>query len=582
MKAAADAGRHPLIRILARFRRRWLLAFAVGIAAHLAFGASEPLLLLLLKPVFEGEGALSLWLPAAIVGIFFIRTILWFGAAYLTGWVSENFNRAMRREMAAHIMRLPLAYHQQESSGVLISRVIGHLDAVRKTATGAFPALLQSAAKVAGYAGFLIWIDWRLALAAFALAPLALPVVRYFGRRAKRLFRRANEQQAEITGHLNEIIRAARIIKAFGGAQAESGRFDARADRLYGARLRAAAAKGLSPAIVQLIAALGFALALTAGIFLHNSGEVSRGDLGVFMGAMMLLPIALRRLVRAVMQMSEGLAGAERVFGLLDYAPESDRGGRTLGRAAGAISFCDVGFRYPGGAADALDGFSLEVKAGETVALAGRSGSGKTTAVSLLLRFYAPERGKILLDGGDIAALALADLRRQFALVSQDIFLFNDTVARNIAYPDSVPDLARARAAAKSAQALDFINALPRGMETVVGEDGMTFSGGQRQRLALARAFYKDAPILILDEATSALDSQTEAAVRRAVEELRRGRTAIIIAHRLATIEQAQKIAVIEKGKVAALGDHVSLIAESPIYAAFYQTQRLRETEEEQ
>ena len=576
--------RAHLWRLFGYFRPYWpALIFAV--AAHSLFGITEPLLLKLIQGEFDaaevGSRGISSWLPLWLILLFFARGGLSFAATYLIGWASENFNRTMRAEMTAHIMRLPLEYHLGESSGVLLSRVMNHLDALRSVVTSALSAILQNGAKIIGYVALLFWADWRLAICVLIFAPPIAFVARYFHRRFGRVARRANVETAEITGHLSEIIRASPVIKAFGGEESEMRRFVGRLSKLRGWNLRAAVARGLQPAVVQLIAALGFSLALGVGIFLHNRAEITLGELVIFVGAMVLLPPALRRLAAAGPMVAQGLAAAERIFELLDYAPEKDDGVAVIARAKGGIEFQNVSFAYPGADRNAANEINLKINAGETLAFAGPSGGGKTTLLSLLLRFYSPQCGRILLDGRDIAEVTLGSLRAQFALVSQEIALFNDTAMRNISYPDSSPDSARARQAAARAQALDFINALPKGMETEIGEGGASLSGGQRQRLALARAFYKDAPILLLDEPTSALDSRTEAAVRDGMAALSQNRTVIVIAHRLSTIERADKIAVMEGGRIIAVGKHSGLISECPLYAEFYRDQAMREKEEE-
>ncbi len=406
------------------------------------------------------------------------------------------------------------------------------------------------------------------------MAPAIAYTVRYFTRRLRRMYRGSQEAMQDITHVLGETIDAHKVVKIFGGQDYEKRRFFDATNRLRRFDIKQTVAASLNVPLVQILAAIALAVIIYLATMQAAQDKTTVGGFVSFITAMLMLLAPIKRLTGVNEALQRGLAAAEVVFGLLDRDSERDTGTRTLERARGAIRYEQVSLRYEPDGPLVLEDIDLAIEPGETVALVGRSGSGKTSLVNLLPRFYEPSSGRILLDGIDIAELRLADLRAQIALVSQEVVLFNDTVAANIAYgrlgsvsPEAI------REAARAAHALEFIEQLPQGFDTLVGENGVKLSGGQRQRLAIARALLKNAPILILDEATSALDTESERQVQAALDNLMRGRTTLVIAHRLSTIEKAHRIVVLEGGRIVETGDHASLLAAGGTYARLYRQQ---------
>jgi subfamily B ATP-binding cassette protein MsbA len=386
--------------------------------------------------------------------------------------------------------------------------------------------------------------------------------------------RKTQEAMGDITQVLQETVECNKVVKIFGGQAYESKRFAETSNRLRGFNMKQTVAAAANVPIVQLLAAMASAVVVYYATVQAQSDATTVGGFVSFLAAMLLITAPLKRLTGVAEHLQRGLAAAESVFALVDQAVEKDEGRVELERVRGDITLDRVRFRYPRAEVPALDGVSIAIRAGETVALVGSSGGGKTTFANLIPRFYHPDSGRIEIDGHDLESLSLASLRRNIALVSQEVALFNDTVAANIAYGQSAgASREEVERAAEAAHALEFIRAMPQGFDTLIGENGVRLSGGQRQRLAIARTVLKNAPILILDEATSALDSESEKHVQAALEELMRDRTTIVIAHRLSTIEKADRIVVLDRGRIAELGTHAELLARNGIYANLYNIQ---------
>jgi len=399
-------------------------------------------------------------------------------------------------------------------------------------------------------------------------------VVRYFNVRLRNMSRKTQQAMGDITQVLQETIECNKVVKVFGGQDYEAKRFMETSNRLRGFSMKQTAAAAANVPIVQLLAAIAVAVVVYYATVQAQSDATTVGGFVSFLAAMLLLTPPLKRLTGVAEYLQRGLAAAESVFALLDEKPETDEGKVPLRRARGDIGFRQVSFRYARADQQALKNITLSISAGETIALVGSSGGGKTTFANMVPRFYHADSGVITIDGHDIESLALADLRRNISLVSQEVALFNDTVAANIAYGQAAGASRQAiQRAAEAAHALDFIREMPQGFDTLIGENGVRLSGGQRQRLAIARTVLKDAPILILDEATSALDSESEKHVQSALEQLMHGRTTIVIAHRLSTIEKADRIVVLDKGEIAQIGTHAELLAEGGIYAKLHSIQ---------
>ncbi|MGH8702703.1 MAG: lipid A export permease/ATP-binding protein MsbA, partial [Burkholderiales bacterium] len=425
-----------------------------------------------------------------------------------------------------------------------------------------------------GLLAYLMWLNWKLTLVALAMAPLIVGVMRVLSVRLRRSSREVQDAMGYITQVIEEAIAGHKVVKLFGGQDYEQRRFDQEANRVRRHMMKQVTATATGTPVVQLIAAVALSIIMWYAIVQTSAAQLSAGDFVAFVTGMLLLTAPLKRVTEVNVHLQKGLAAAESVFRLIDGEAELDRGTRTVGRARGEVRFENVGFHYGDAERPALEGIGLAIAPGQTVALVGPSGAGKTTLANLVPRFYHPTAGRVLLDGHDLTTLTLGSLRANIALVSQDVVLFNDTVAANIAY--GAMNGAAERdivAAAEAAHAMEFIRQMPQGLATLIGENGVKLSGGQRQRLAIARALLKDAPVLVLDEATSALDTESERHVQAALEALMRGRTTVVIAHRLSTVENADRIVVLDRGRLAETGTHRELLERGGIYDKLYRIQ---------
>ena len=579
MAAAHADSRTLYLRILAYVRPHWRV-FAIATLGMIAAAATEPLFPALIKPLLDG-GFASAGAPktpelfaAAIVGIFVVRGILSFLSSYCLQWVGHRVVLDMRAAMFARMVRFPARFFDDQSSGQLLSRVAYDVNGVMGSATTAVTIAVKDSIALVGLLGYLFYLNWKLTLIALAVGPIVMVAVRALSKRLRTMARGSQESMGGLVHVLEESIQCHKIVKVFGGQDYESRRFQHAAQTLRGFNMRLVVPEALTTPITHTLAA--FALALIVYLAMHETigNRATVGEFASFLTASLMLLAPMKRLTELNGPVQRGLAAAESVFGLIDTPVEEDRGTATLARARGQVTYERVSYTYETRTEPALVDVDLDIKPGETVALVGGSGAGKTTLVNLLPRFYAPARGRILLDGVDIQSLTLASLRANLALVSQEIVLFNDTILANIAY--GIMGGASERdvvAAAEAAAAMGFIRELPQGLHTVIGESGLRLSGGQRQRLAIARAILKNAPVLILDEATSALDSESERLVQGALETLMQGRTTIVIAHRLSTIERADRIVVLDRGRIAEIGSHAQLIARDGLYARLHRTQ---------
>jgi subfamily B ATP-binding cassette protein MsbA len=559
------------------YLRPYRMVFALGILGMALASLTEPLLPAIMKPLldegFSGRprGYSLYWLPVALVGVFVLRGVLNFATSYALAWVSNRILLDMRNAMFARMVKLPTSFYNNNTSGVLISRITYDVNNVTSAATTVLTALVGDTVTVIGLFAYLFYESWTLTLVALTIIPCTAFVIRIFSGRLRRVSREAQHAMGEITHVLGETIEAHKVVKIYGGQEYEKDRFNKASSRLRGMNMRQTVAASATVPITQFFGAIALATVISIAIFQAAGGSTTVGGFVAFVTAMGMLLQPLKRLADVNAPLQRGLAAAESVFLLLDELEEQDQGTKKIERAQGALRFDDVVFRYPGAERNALDQLSFEIKPGQTVALVGTSGGGKTTVANLIPRFYRPQSGTIALDGINIEDLTLDSLRANLALVSQDVVLFNDTIAANIAY-GLKRNVTREEiiAAANAADAMKFINEQPQGLETLIGENGVRLSGGQRQRLSIARALLKDAPVLILDEATSALDTETERTVQAALNVLMQNRTTIVIAHRLSTIERADRILVIDRGHVVEAGTHAELIALDGMYASLH------------
>ena len=551
---------------------------ALALLAMVVTAATEPLLpyalKLLLDNGFGGKVNFSFWLvPLIVIGIFAMRGASTFASSYLMSYVSTRILNELRRRMFASMLNLPIDFYNTHTVGKVINSIMFEVQQIIEMVTKVFTSIVRSSLTVLGLLAWLVYLNWVLTLVTLVLLPLLTIVVRTTGKRLKKLNRDSLAVNAELTQVIEETTRAQQVIKIFGGQDYEKSRFEERAEQLRRYSMRMTTTFSATVPITQVITAAAVALVIVMALFQSEQGQITVGGFVSFITAMLMLLTPLKQLAEVNGPLQRGMAAAEEVFLLIDKTPERTGGKPLTGRSSGRIEFRDVSFAYPGHQEPALRHIDLSIAPGQTIAFVGMSGGGKSTLVSLLPGFYSASSGEILLDGQNIDTIALTSLRSQIAMVSQQVVLFDDTLAANIAYGDAAPDRQRVEAAAAAAFLSDVIDGLPDGLETRLGDNGSRLSGGQRQRVAIARAIYKDAPILILDEATSALDTEAERAVQAALEHLMQGKTTLVIAHRLSTIERADRIVVLSHGKIMETGSHQQLLDANGAYANLHRLQ---------
>lgn len=565
-------------RRLLGYARPHLGMFMIGVLGMALFAAMDSAMAWLVK-IFLGGAFIDkdprvLWIvPLGAVALFTLRGIGDYVSNYFPGWVGRQVIKSLRRELFDHYMRLPTTYHDTAVGAQMLSKLTYNIELVAEACTSAVTSLIRDTLTILGLLGMLFYLNWRLATLVLLLGPPLAWIVQFVNRLFRRYSQRIQNSMGDVTRVTRESLDAHRLIKVFNAEQFLAGRFEQVNEYNRHSHMRLISTRAITNPVVQLIAALGL-----AGILYYSIAQVFNEQMRVdefmaFLTAMLLITAPLRRLVNIFAPLQAGITAGASVFEILDQPIETDAGQLALDRARGDIDFQSITFAYSAEKGDVLNDVTLHVAAGQKVAIVGKSGGGKSTLVGLLPRLYEPQRGVVKLDGRDIREYRLADLRRQVSLVSQDVVLFNDTIRANIAFgrPDATD--AEIEAAAGAAYVLEFTAEQPQGLDTEIGDRGAQLSGGQRQRISIARALLKDAPVLILDEATSALDTESERRIQVALELLMRGRTVLIIAHRLSTIESADRIAVIDGGRVAEQGSHAELVAQGGLYAQLHRLQ---------
>ncbi|KAF1037708.1 MAG: Lipid A export ATP-binding/permease protein MsbA [Burkholderia lata] len=557
----------PLIGIVV------LAVMTMGVVA-----ATEAGIPALLKPLLDhgfgshGSDSAKWYVPMAVIGLALVRGVSQYASNYLLNYVSNRILLQLRLEMFQRMLHTGASFFQRETASTVINAIVFEVNQILSVLTGVMVTLVRDSLTVIFLLGYLFYLNWRLTL----IVAVILPGIGWLVSKINRRLRRLNREHQTLTNELSYIVEETvggyKVVKVHNGEAYEMDRFTQMSKRLRGYAMRMTISGGLAQPLTQFLASIALAVVITIAVVQSSNDQTTVGGFVAFVTSMLLVISPLKHLIDVNQPLQRGMTAAELIFGLIDEPAEPQGGGRPLAQSRGDIEFRNVSFDYGAAERPTLDRISFKVAPGEMIALAGPSGSGKTTLVNLLPRFFDPTDGAILVDGVPVADYDLHALRSQMAMVSQDVVLFNDTIAANVAYGQT-PDRARVQAALEAANLADAVAAMPDGLDTLVGGNGMRLSGGQRQRLAIARAIYKDAPILILDEATSALDSESERHVQAALERLMEGRTTLVIAHRLSTIERADRILVLEAGKIVEEGSHDELLRHGGLYAHLHRIQ---------
>ncbi|EGQ9932152.1 lipid A ABC transporter ATP-binding protein/permease MsbA [Vibrio vulnificus] len=567
------------------FKRLWTFirlyksGLAVAVVALIINAVSDTYMISLLKPLLdEGFGSAESdflrTLPLIIFAMMFIRGISSFVSAYCLSWVSGNVVMQVRRMVFNHYMQMPVSYFDKEKSGSLLSRITYDSEQVSAATSQALVSIVREGASIIGLLVLMFYNSWQLSLVLILVAPVVAMGIGIVSKRFRKISKSMQTVMGVVTSSAEQMLKGHKVVLSYGGQDIERERFDKVSNQMRQQTMKLVTAQAAANPIIQMIASVAIVVVLYLASIDSIKEQLTPGTFTVVFSAMFGLMRPLKALTSVTSQFQRGMAAAQTLFALVDLEPEKNTGTHSVERAQGDVSVKDISFTYLGAERPALTHVSFDIPRGKTVALVGRSGSGKSTIANLFTRFYDVDSGEIQLDGVDIRDYELKNLRTQFALVSQNVHLFNDTIANNIAYAAadkySREDIERA---AELAHAMEFISKMENGLDTMVGENGASLSGGQRQRVAIARALLRDAPVLILDEATSALDTESERAIQSALDELQKNKTVLVIAHRLSTIEKADQILVIDDGAVVERGSHAELIEKDGAYAQLHRIQ---------
>ncbi|NUW66970.1 lipid A ABC transporter ATP-binding protein/permease MsbA [Vibrio coralliilyticus] len=570
---------------LQTFKRLWTYirlykaGLAVAVVALIINAVADTYMVSLLKPLLdEGfgdtESNFLRTLPFIVFGMMVIRGLSGFVSSYCLSWVSGNVVMLMRRRIFSQFMHMPVSYFDKESTGGLLSRITYDSEQVAGATSRALVSIVREGASIIGLLVLMFWNSWQLSLVLFIVAPVVAWAIGIVSKRFRKISKSMQDTMGHVTASAEQMLKGHKVVLSYGGQNVERERFDTVSNQMRQQSMKLVAAQAIANPVIQIIASIALVVVLFLASVDSIKEQLTPGTFTVVFSAMFGLLRPLKALTNVTSEFQRGMAASQTLFALMDLETEQDNGKYEAKTVRGEVAVKDVTFTYQGKEAPALRNVSFDIPKGKTVALVGRSGSGKSTIANLFTRFYDVDSGNIELDGHDVRDYKLANLRSHFALVSQNVHLFNDTIANNIAYA-ATDEYSREQIeeAARLAYAMDFIDNMDDGLDTVIGENGTSLSGGQRQRIAIARALLRDAPVLILDEATSALDTESEKAIQSALDELQKNKTVLVIAHRLSTIESADEILVVDEGEIVERGDHSTLIEKDGAYAQLHRIQ---------
>ena len=557
-----------LLRRLLGYILNYKLCFVLAIIGMVGNGLTDTVFVSTIKPLLDDginahNSNVLFWMPWVVIGIVALRGLSQFLSDYNINYIGNTVVMTLQREVFAKLLRMPVSFYDRHKSGELIAKITYDAEQVKDTASDAIVTIVREATTVIGLLCLMIWTSWQLTIIFFVIGPVVGFIVSTISRRIRRYSRSLQQSVGNITSETGQMLLSHREVMMFNGYDVENERFAKSSGAIRDTTMKVVKIQAVGSPLVQLIASSALAAILVMATNPDLVGGLTAGGFATIITAMMMLLKPIKTLMQVNNKVQRGITGLQSLFGIIDHPTEKDSatGTEVLKDVKGEVSFRDVTFTYPGKDTPAVRGITLEMRPGTTTALVGRSGSGKSTLAALITRFYDPDSGTVSIDGKDIKDFTLESLRGSIGLVSQNVMLFNDTVAANIAYADGGKhSREEIEAAAKAANADSFIRRLPKGYDTVLGENGSALSGGQRQRIAIARALLRKTPILILDEATSALDSESEEAIQEALRSLDRSITKIVIAHRLSTVAVADCIAVMEEGRIIESGTHRELM----------------------